>query len=176
MRLVHPTLVGVSSWAPERGKPPPDPLESPRSESQGAPRALRRCTPHVGHGLLPRLLRSLTTGDRRGTSSVRSARRFLQVTPPSTRHVLHGESSTPQRKGGHEVPTPALQTREDPSAPARPHRDASRSLTAWPLHRRPYGTTLAAYPSRGRVRAMTAVRGRTRTGRIWFRGTSPFET
>ena len=40
----------------------------------------------------------------------------------------------------------------------------------------PYGTTLAAYPSQGRVRAETSVRGRTRTGRIWFQRTAPFKT
>jgi len=40
----------------------------------------------------------------------------------------------------------------------------------------PYGMTLAAYPSRRSVRAMTAVRGRTRTGRMWFQRTAPFET
>jgi hypothetical protein len=46
-------------------------------------------------------------------------------------------------------PTPALQTREDPGAHARPNRGAPRSITAWPLRRRPCGTTLAASPSRG---------------------------
>ena len=73
-------------------------------------------------------------------------------------------------------PPSALQTREDPGAHARPNRDAPRSITAWPLQRRPYGTTLAAYPSQGRVRAVTSVRGRTRTGRIWSLRTSPFTT
>jgi hypothetical protein len=70
----------------------------------------------------------------------------------------------PTGRGGN--PTPALQTREDPGAHARPNRAAPRSITAWPLQRRPRGTTLAAYPSRRRVRAVTSVRGRTRTGRI----------
>ena len=31
-------------------------------------------------------------------------------------------------------------------------------------------------PQKKRVRVVTSVRGRTRTGRIWFRRTSPFET
>jgi hypothetical protein len=76
----------------------------------------------------------------------------------------------------HSDPTPALQTREDPDAHARPHRDASRRITPGHFDTAPRGTALAAYPSQGRVRAMTSVRGRTRTGRIWFRRTSPFET
>ncbi len=120
-----------------------------------------------------RLIRHLTRTERRGTSSVRFSPHFPQATPPCTRYVLRGYSSTPQRKVG--FPTPALQTRSDLDAHTRPNRDASRSITAWPLHRRPYGTTLAVYPSK-RVRAMTSVRGRTRTGRMWFRRTAPFET
>ena len=138
------------------------------------PRALRRVTAPFGQGLIVRLIRRLTTAERRGTSSVRFSHRFPQATPPCTRYVLRGYSSTPQREVG--LPTPALQTREDLDAHTRPNRDASRSIIAWPLHRRPYGTTLAAYPSRRRVRAMTSVRGRTRTGRIRFRRTAPFET
>jgi hypothetical protein len=104
---------------------------------------------------------------------------FLPIFPRRPHHAP-GMSSVDTRpphreRVVHEDPTPALQTRADPDAHTRPHRDASRSIIAWPLHRRPYGTTLAAYPSK-RVRAMTSVRGRTRTGRIWFHRTAPFET
>ena len=138
------------------------------------PRALRRVTAPFGQGLIVRLIRRLTTAERRGTSSVKFSHPFLQATPPSTRYVLRGYSSTPQRKVG--LPPSALQTRSDLDAHTRPNREASRSIIAWPLHRRPCGTTLATYPSRRRVRAVTSVRGRTRTGRIWFNRTAPFET
>ena len=160
-----PSLVGVSFLVPKKNRrPPPDTLWSLRSESQGTPRALRRVTAPFGQGLIVRLIRRLTTAERRGTSSVKFPHHFLQATPPCTRSVLCGYSSTPQREVG--LPTPALQTRWDLDAQTRPQREASRSLTAWPRHRRPCGTPLAAYPSRRRVRAVTAVRGRTRTGRI----------
>jgi hypothetical protein len=85
----------VSSW-----RPPPDTLESPRSESQGAPRALRRLTPHCGIGLIALRIPGLATRERRGTSSVRFSHRFLQVTPPSTLRVTRGESSTPRAEVG----------------------------------------------------------------------------
>jgi hypothetical protein len=94
-------------------------------------------------------------------------------------HHAPGMSSVDTRPPHRErvVPPPsALQTRADPGAHTRPNRDASRSLIAWPLHRRPYGTTLATYLSCRRVRAVTSVRGRTRTGRMWFNRTAPFET
>jgi hypothetical protein len=175
MWLVHPSSAGVSSWSQKTWRPPPDTLESPRSESQGSPRALRRVTPHFGCGLIPRLIPGLMTRKRRGTSSVRFSSPFLQVTPPSSLRVTRGSSSTP-RTEIETNPTSALQTREDPSAHARPNRGTPRRITAWPLQRRPYGTTLAAYPSRRSVRAVTSVRGRTRTGRIWSIRTSPFET
>jgi hypothetical protein len=86
--------------------PPPDTLWSPRSESQGMLRTLRRLPPPFGIGLITVLIRRLSTRERRGTSSVRFAHRFLQVTPPSTRHVLCGESPTPQRAVGPQRPYP----------------------------------------------------------------------
>lgn len=95
MRLVHPSIAGVSSWSPT-WRPPPDTLESPRSESQGTPRARRRLTVHCGFGLLAMLIPGHMTWDRRGTSSVRFSPRFLQVTPPRTRHVVRGYSPTPR--------------------------------------------------------------------------------
>ena len=122
--------------------------------------------------LIRRLRRRNDVGPRRSGFLTVCSRRPHQAPgmssvdnrPPHRERLVHGD------------PTPALQTREDPGAHARPNRDASRSITAWPLHRRPYGTTLAAYPSRRRVRAVTSVRGRTRTGRIEFQRTSPFAT
>jgi hypothetical protein len=157
-------------------RPPLDTLESPRSESQGMPRALRRVTSPFGHGLIVRLIRRLTTVERRGTSSVRCLTLFSRR--PHQAPGMSSVDTRPPHRGKlvHADPTPALQMREDPGAHARPNRDASRSIIAWPLRRRPYGTTLATYPSRRRVRAVTSVRGRTRTGRIWFQGTAPFET
>jgi hypothetical protein len=86
---------------------------------------------------------------------------------PTTHPPCHPWIIAHSTDRGRKKPTPALQTREDPSAHGRPKRDTPRSVTAWPLQRRPYGTTLAAYPPRRRVRAVTSVRGRTRTGRIW---------
>src|SRR5688572_26356326 len=56
-------------------RPPPDTRWSPRSESQGLLRTLRRLTPHFGIGLITVLIRSLSTGERRGTSSVRFSHR-----------------------------------------------------------------------------------------------------
>ena len=159
-----------------QGQPPPDTRGSLRSASHGMPRARRRLTPPVGNGLLAMRIRSLATGERRGTSSGRCSHRVLQVTPPRTRHVLGGDSSPHREELVHADPPPALQTREDPRAHARPNREASRRLMPGHSDAAPRGTTLAAYPSRRRVRAMTAVRGRTRTGRMWFRGTAPFET
>jgi hypothetical protein len=49
----------------------------------------------------------------------------MESRPPHRGKLVHGD------------PTPAFQTREDPDAHARPNRDASRSITAWPLRRRP---------------------------------------
>jgi hypothetical protein len=95
MRLVHPSIAGVSSWSPT-WRPPPDTLESPRSESQGTPRALRRLTVHFGFGLLAMLIPGHMTWERRGTSSVRFSPRFLQVIPPSPLHVIRGYSPTPR--------------------------------------------------------------------------------
>ena len=174
-----PSLVGVSFWSLKKNthnprRPPPDTLESPRSESQGTPCALRRLTSPCDVGLLTMRIHSLATGERRGTSSVRFSLHFLQVTPPSTRHVVRGYSPTP-RTGVENQPLRFRCVRTlahmhgrivVPPAVSRPgHFDAA-----------PDGTTLAAYPSRRRVRAMTSVRGRTRTGRMWFQRTAPFET
>jgi hypothetical protein len=99
MWLVHPSIVGVSSWSPEQpssGRPPPDTLWALRSESRGTPRARRRLTAHFGFGLIALLIPGLLTRERRGTSSVRFSHPFLQVTPPSTLHVIRGYSPTPR--------------------------------------------------------------------------------
>jgi hypothetical protein len=87
-------------------RPPLDTLSSPRSESQGPPRALRRVTAPGGQGLIVRLIRRRETTERRGTSSVRFSHRFLQTTPPRTRPVLRGYSPTPQREVGPQRPHP----------------------------------------------------------------------
>jgi hypothetical protein len=103
MWLVHPSIVGVSSWSPAQtsaGRPPPDTLWSLRSESRGTPRARRRLTAHFGCGLIALLIPGLLTRERRGTSSVRFSHPFLQVTPPSTLHVIRGESPTPRPEIG----------------------------------------------------------------------------
>jgi hypothetical protein len=133
-RLFHP-LSSVCPFGPARD------LLRTRCSPQGVRAknrpALAVASPHLSDMALSQCLSTVFDWDRRGTSSVRFSHHFLQVTPPSTRHVLHGYSSTPQRKVGDKDPPSALQTREDPGAHARPNRDAPRSLTTWPLRRRP---------------------------------------
>jgi hypothetical protein len=102
-------------------RPPPDPLWSPRSARHGMLRPLRRLPPPFGIGLIPVLLRRLSTRDRRGTSSVRFSHRFLPVPPPRTRPVLCGESPTPQRAVGPQRPYPQRFRRVRTLAP-RPGR------------------------------------------------------
>jgi hypothetical protein len=104
MWLVHPSIVGVSSWSPgltSSGRPPPDTLWSLRSESRGTPRARRRLTAHFGFGLIALLIPGPLPRERRGTSSVRFSPRFLQVTPPSTLPVIRGYSPTPRTEIGN---------------------------------------------------------------------------
>ena len=159
------------------GRPPPDTLWSPRSERQGPPRALRRLTPHCGNGLITMLIRSLSTGERRGTSSVRFSPPFSPGDP--TKHP-----ACPPWIVAH--PTTAV-------GPQRPHPQRFRRVRTLahmqgrivvPPEVSPPGHFVAALtgrpwlptPPEGEFEPMTSVRGRTRTGRIWFRRTSPFET
>ncbi len=164
MRRVHPTLAGVSSWSPKKETSAGHAVVPEEREPRIAPRS----PPRRIHTSALALGRCVSSVLRPGTTWDLVGQVFPSFSPgETTKHphvsavdnrLFHGQRLRP--------PTPALQTREDPGAHERPKRDSSRSITAWPLRRRPCGTTLAAYPSRRRVRAVTSARRRTRTGRM----------
>ena len=84
-----PALVGVSFWSLTTETSAGHAVVPKEREPRNAPRSP---PPHLtfGHGLIVMLIHRLATGERRGTSSVRCSRPFLQATPPRPRHVLHG--------------------------------------------------------------------------------------
>lgn len=78
---------------------------------------------------------------------------------------------------------PTLHSGTELGVPVRLKRDSPRSITTWPLQRNPlteelitvFGVTLATYLSM-RVRVVTSVQGRTRTGKLRFVRISLFKT
>ena len=146
MRRVHPAIAGVSSWSPHlatsaghAGVPKErEPRTAPRSPP---PHPALRLWPYSA--AYPRSFDPRTAWDLVGQMSTPFA-----PGDPTKHPTCHPWRVVHPTDSGRKTPS-ALQTREDPGAHARPNRDAPRSITAWPLQRRPCGTTLAAYPSRG---------------------------
>jgi hypothetical protein len=177
MRLVHPSVAGVSSWSPSptnQGETSAGHAGVPKErEPRSAPRSP---PPHLALRLWPYNAAYPQSTDLGATWDL-VGQVFTPFSPGDpTKHPACHPWVIAHPTDRDWTPTSALQTREDPGAHARPNRGTPRSTAAWPLRRRPCGTTLAAYPSRRRVRAATSVRRRTRTGRIWFIRTAPFET
>lgn len=148
MQLVHPSLIGVSSWSPKKRRPPPDTLESPRSESQGMPR--RSPPPHIAFRRWP-YNDAYPQSSNWGTTWDLVGQIFTPFSPgdPTTHPacppwiIVHpteeGWSTATQPQRFRRVRTLAhMQGRiVVPPEVSRPgHFDAV-----------PYGTTLAAYPS-----------------------------
>lgn len=75
--------------------PPPDTLWTLKSKSQRRPRAHRRITPSLRHGLIDGAYLHSLYGERRGPSSVSQLHHFPQANPPSTPLIIHGCSPTP---------------------------------------------------------------------------------
>jgi hypothetical protein len=97
MRLIYPTIVGVSSWSPKKtlGTSAGHAVVPKEREPRSAPRSPPL---HIAlrHWPYNDAYHRSDDRERRGTSSVRFSLRFLQVTPPSTLHVARRYSPTPR--------------------------------------------------------------------------------
>ena len=99
----------------------------------------------------------------------------------SASHVDGPPSEPSYRSLRRLIVPPGLQAARDPGPPSPPKRDASRTVSTWPLRHRSLPRDAGCIPRRGRVRVKISERvwsrpGRIRLHRTPFDKTAPFTT
>ena len=116
---------------------------------------------------------------RSGTFTGQCCQPFCPGDPAS--HVDGPPSEPSYRSLRRMIDPPGLQAARDPGPPSPPKRDASRTVSTWPLRHRSLPRDAGCIPRRGRVRVKISERvwsrpGRIRLHRTPFDKTAPFTT